>query len=83
MTEVNQSAVIMLRNPFRPSQREVMVAHANQTIRQWLGTQGIVEFDQPTICIKNGNRIGPVTFERLGEQRPGFGFRIGASKEAI
>ena len=47
----------MLRNPFRPSQREVMVAHANQTIRQWLGTQGIVEFDQPTICIKNGNPV--------------------------
>lgn len=57
MTEVNQSAVIMLRNPFKPSQREVMVAHPNQTIRQWLGTQGIAEFDQPTICIKNGNPV--------------------------
>ena len=54
MIEGNSSAVIMLRNPFQPSQREVMVAHPSQTIRQWLGTQGIVEFDQPTICIKNG-----------------------------
>lgn len=46
--------VVLLRNPFQPSQREVMVAHPSQTIRQWLGTQGIAEFDQPTVCIKNG-----------------------------
>jgi hypothetical protein len=49
-----QSAVILLRNPFQPSHREVMVAHPGQTIRQWLGAQGIAEFDQPTVCIKNG-----------------------------
>jgi hypothetical protein len=49
-----QSAVVTLRNPFQPSQREVMVAHPGQTIRQWLGTQSIAEFDQPTVCIKNG-----------------------------
>jgi hypothetical protein len=54
VSEVNQSAVILLRNPFQPSQREVMVADPRQTIRQWLGTQGIAEFDQPTVCIKNG-----------------------------
>lgn len=54
MIHAEQSAVIMLRNPFQPSQREVMVAHPSQTIRQWLGTQGIAEFDQPTVCIKNG-----------------------------
>ena len=54
MIHAEQSAVIMLRNPFQPSQREVMVAHPCQTIRQWLGTQGIAEFDQPTVCIKNG-----------------------------
>ncbi len=57
MSEVNQSAVILLRNPFQPSQREVMVAHPSQTIRQWLGTQGITEFDQPTVCIKNGTPV--------------------------
>ena len=51
MSEVNQSAVILLRNPFQPSQREVMVAHPSQTIRQWLGTQGIADFEQPTVCI--------------------------------
>lgn len=54
MIHAEQSAVILLRNPFQPSQREVMVAHPSQTIRQWLGTQGIAEFDQPTVCIKNG-----------------------------
>jgi hypothetical protein len=53
----NPSAVILLRNPFQPSQREVMMAHASQTIRQWLGTQGIAEFDQPTVCIKNGTPV--------------------------
>lgn len=57
MSEVNQSAVILLRNPFQPSQREVMVAHPSQTIRQWLGVQGIAEFDLPTVCIKNGSPI--------------------------
>ena len=54
MIHAEQSAVVLLRNPFQPSQREVMVAHPNQNIRQWLGNQGIAEFDQPTVCIKNG-----------------------------
>ena len=54
MIHAEQSAVVLLRNPFQPSQREVMVAHPGHTIRQWLGTQGIAEFDQPTVCIKNG-----------------------------
>ena len=49
--------VVTLRNPFQPSQREVMVARPGQTIRQWLGTQGIAEFDQPTVCIKNGTPV--------------------------
>ena len=57
MSEANQSVVILLRNPFQPTQREVMVAHPGQTIRQWLGTQGIAEFDQPTVCIKNGTPV--------------------------
>ena len=54
MIHAEQSAVVLLRNPFQPTQREVMVAHPGQTIRQWLGNQGIAEFDQPTVCIKNG-----------------------------
>ena len=54
MIHAEQSAVVLLRNPFQPSQREIMMAHPGQTIRQWLGTQGIAEFDQPTVCIKNG-----------------------------
>lgn len=54
MIHAEQSAVVLLRNPFQPGQREVMVAHPTQTIRQWLGSQGIAEFDQPTVCIKNG-----------------------------
>ena len=57
MSEANQGAVILLRNPFQPSHRVVMVAHPSQTIRQWLGTQGIAEFDQPTVCIKNGATV--------------------------
>ena len=57
MIHAEQSAVVLLRNPFQPSQREVMVAHPTQTIRQWLGNQGIAEFDQPTVCIKNGTPV--------------------------
>lgn len=57
MIHAEQSAVVLLRNPFQPSQREVMVAHPGQTIRQWLGNQGIAEFDQPTVCIKNGTPV--------------------------
>ena len=54
MIHAEQSAVVVLRNPFQPSRREVMMAHPSQTIRQWLGSQGIAEFDQPTVCIKDG-----------------------------
>ncbi|GAA0832973.1 phage tail protein [Cupriavidus pauculus] len=57
MIHAEQSAVVLLHNPFQPSQREVMVAHPSQTIRQWLGNQGIAEFDQPTVCIKNGTPV--------------------------
>ena len=57
MIHVDQSAVVMLRNPFQPSQREVMVTHPSQTIRQLLDKQGIAEFDQPTVCIKNGAAV--------------------------
>ncbi len=57
MIHAEQSAVVLLRNPFQPSQREVMVAHPSQTIRQWLDNQGIAEFDQPTVCIKNGSPV--------------------------
>ena len=57
MIHAEQSAVVLLHNPFQPSQREVMVAHPSQTIRQWLGAQGIAEFDQPTVCIKNGTPV--------------------------
>ena len=57
MIHVDQSAVVMLRNPFQPSQREVVVTHPSQTIRQWLDKQGIAEFDQPTVCIKNGAAV--------------------------
>ena len=51
------AVVVLLRNPFQPSQREVLRAHPSQTIRQWLGAQGIAEFDQPTVCIKNGTPV--------------------------
>ncbi|MBU3738215.1 MAG: phage tail protein [Rhodoferax sp.] len=34
-----------------------MVADPSQTIRQWLGTQGIAEFEQPTVCLKNGTQV--------------------------
>jgi hypothetical protein len=54
MSIQTSSAVIMLRNPFQPQQREVFPASAQLTIRQWLQTQGVAEFDVPTICIKDG-----------------------------
>ncbi len=34
---MNQSAVILLRNPFQPSQREVIVAHHAQHQRRAVG----------------------------------------------
>ena len=54
MIHAEQSAVVLLRNPFQPSQREVLMAQPNQTIYEWLGAQGMAEFDHPTVCIKNG-----------------------------
>jgi hypothetical protein len=51
------SAVIMLRNPFQLNQREVhevLAASPHLSIRQWLQSQGITEFEVPTLCIKDG-----------------------------
>jgi len=51
------SAVIMLRNPFQPNQREVhevLPSNPHLSIRQWLQSQGITEFEVPTLCIKDG-----------------------------
>ena len=51
------SAVIMLRNPFQPNQREVhevLPSSPHLSIRQWLQSQGITEFEAPTLCLKDG-----------------------------
>ena len=46
--------VVMLRNPFRPDRdREVIVVAEPLSIREWLGEQGIDEFECPTICLRN------------------------------
>ena len=47
--------VVMLRNPFRPERgREVAAVAEPVSIREWLGEQGIGEFEHPTICLHNG-----------------------------
>ena len=50
--------VVMLRNPFRPERdREVIVVAEPLSIRQWLGEQGIDEFECPTICLHNASPV--------------------------
>ncbi len=50
--------VVMLRNPFRPERdREVIVVAEPLSIREWLGEQGIDEFECPTICLRNGSPL--------------------------
>ena len=57
--------VVLMRNPFQPSQREVMVAHPSQTIRQWLGTQGIAEFER-SLAVLQVASLAPELDEALG-----------------
>ena len=46
--------VVMLHNPFRPERgREVIAVAEPLSIREWLGEQGIDEFECPTICLRN------------------------------
>lgn len=53
-----QTAVAILRNPFRPElNREVYSVAEAVTIRQWLDYHGIAEFEQPTICLMNGEAV--------------------------
>ena len=50
--------VVMLHNPFRPDRdREVIVVAEPLSIREWLGEQGIDEFECPTICLRNGSPL--------------------------
>ena len=50
--------VVMLRNPFRPERdREVIAVAEPVSIREWLGEQGIDEFEHPTICLRNGSPL--------------------------
>ena len=50
--------VVMLRNPFRPDRdREVIVVAEPLSIREWLGEQGIDEFECPTICLRNASPL--------------------------
>ena len=50
--------VVMLHNPFRPGgDREVATVAEPLTIRDWLGEQGIEEFDHPTICLRNAEPV--------------------------
>ncbi len=61
--------VVMLHNPFRPDRdRDVFAVAAPLSIREWLGEQGIDEFDHPTICLRNGS---PVLRDRWGETEIG------------
>lgn len=61
-----QSAVIILRNPFAPTARDVLAAQPDQTIGQWLRENPLIQFDKPTICIKDGQ---PILRERWSTTR--------------
>ena len=52
-----QSAVIILRNPFAPATRDVLQSEPHQTISQWLAANQILQFDKPTICLKDGQPV--------------------------
>ena len=52
------AVVVMLRNPFCPERgRDVLPIAAGTTIRAWLDARGIVEFERPTICLRNGEPV--------------------------
>ena len=47
--------VVLVRNPFRPERdREVVPVAVPVTVRGWLDSRGIGEFDRPTLCLHNG-----------------------------
>lgn len=52
-----QSAVIILRNPFAPTARDVLQAKPHQTISQWLAANQSIQFNKPTICLKDGQPV--------------------------
>ncbi len=50
--------VVMLHNPFRPERdRDVFAVAEPVSIREWLGEQGISEFECPTICLHNASPV--------------------------
>lgn len=49
--------VIWLRNPFQIDSREVYPVKPGSTVRDWLDSQGLVEFELPTVCILNGTPL--------------------------
>ncbi len=50
------NTIIVLRNPFDLSAREVFAADRGATIGQWLEDHAVT-FDKPTVCIKNGDPV--------------------------
>eukprot|EP01036_Dinobryon_divergens_P017800 gene17800-24206_t len=56
-SNMNTSNVIWLRNPFQIDSREVYPVKPGSTVRDWLDSQGVVEFELPTVCILNGTPL--------------------------
>ena len=52
------ASVLMVNNPFYPDRgREVFSVTKVCTLRSWLDTRSISEFDCPTICLHNGEAV--------------------------
>lgn len=55
---MNSGAVIHITNPFRPYvDRTIDWLPEPITVRGWLDSKGIKEFDVPTVCIVNGQTV--------------------------
>ena len=54
--QANPGLVVWMRNPFVPSDRQVLEVFGSPTIAQWLEAGGIV-LDQPTLILRNGHPV--------------------------
>lgn len=51
---MSPASVIWLRNPFQIDAREVYPVTPGTSVRDWIESQGFVQFALPTVCIVNG-----------------------------
>jgi hypothetical protein len=61
--QANPGLVVWMRNPFVPSDRQVLEVFGSPTIAQWLEA-GCIVLDQPTLILRNGHPV--LMHERAG-----------------